>query len=115
MLSDGPLDASSFDLAFAKELQQGGPWGQQFSEPLFDDVFEILDQRLVGKNHLKLMLRHEQGGEALDGIAFNVDLKTWPNPRARRLRAAYKLDINVYRNRERLQLMIASMDLLHAE
>ncbi|MDF1645489.1 MAG: single-stranded-DNA-specific exonuclease RecJ [Legionellaceae bacterium] len=109
VLSDGALEPQDFNLNFAKELQQAGPWGQQFQEPLFDDVFEILDQRLVGKNHLKLMLRHEAGGEPLDAIAFNIDLDTWPNQRARRLHAAYKLDINIYRGRARLQLMIAAM------
>ncbi|MCH9689650.1 MAG: single-stranded-DNA-specific exonuclease RecJ [Gammaproteobacteria bacterium] len=109
VLSDGSLVPQDFNLKFSKVLQQAGPWGQQFQEPVFDDFFEILDQRLVGKNHLKLMLRHEAGGEALDAIAFNIDLDTWPNQRARRLHAAYKLDINVYRGRERLQLMIVSM------
>jgi len=110
VLSDGSLDKDVFDLNFAKELQQGGPWGQQFPEPVFDDVFEILDQRLVGKNHLKLLLMHEDGGEALDAIAFNIDLATWPNQRTRRVHVAYKLDINVYRNRERLQLLVASLE-----
>lgn len=109
VLSDGSLDKGVFDLNFAKELQQGGPWGQLFPEPVFDDVFEILDQRLVGKNHLKLQLLHEDGGEALDAIAFNIDLATWPNKRTRRVHVAYKLDINVFRNRERLQLLIASL------
>ncbi len=113
VLSDGSLSPRDFSVNFTKALQQAGPWGQQFEAPLFDDVFEILDQRLVGKNHLKLMLRHEAGGEALDAIAFNIDLETWPNQRARRLHAAYQLDMNVYRGRERLQLVIASMSVLH--
>ncbi|MDX2345287.1 MAG: single-stranded-DNA-specific exonuclease RecJ [Legionella sp.] len=112
VLSDGALEPEDFNLKFTKALQQAGPWGQQFEAPVFDDDFEILDQRLVGKNHLKLMLRHESGGEPLDAIAFNIDLDTWPNQRARRLHAAYKLDINVFRGRERLQLVIASMNML---
>ncbi|NCT57125.1 MAG: single-stranded-DNA-specific exonuclease RecJ [Legionella sp.] len=112
VLSDGSLDKDTFGLSFAKELQQGGPWGQLFPEPIFDDVFEILDQRLVGKNHLKLQLLHADGGEALDAIAFNIDLATWPNQRVRRVHIAYKLDINVFRNRERLQLLISSLTAL---
>ena len=112
VLSDGSLDKDAFGLAFAKELQQGGPWGQLFPEPIFDDVFEILDQRLVGKNHLKLQLLHEDGGEALDAIAFNIDVATWPNKRVRRVHVAYKLDINVFRNRERLQLLVSSLSAL---
>lgn len=112
VLSDGSLDKDAFGLSFAKELQQGGPWGQLFPEPVFDDIFEILDQRLVGKNHLKLQLMHEDGGEALDAIAFNIDLATWPNKRVRRVHVAYKLDINVFRNRERVQLLISSLSAL---
>jgi single-stranded-DNA-specific exonuclease len=110
ILSDGSLDPASFNLDVAKKLQQGGPWGQQFLEPVFDDVFDILDSRVVGKHHLKFVLRHEQGGEALDAIAFNIDKERWPNHRTQRLHAAYKLDINVYRGRERLQLMLLDFD-----
>ena len=109
VLSDGSLKPSDLSLNFAKTLKQAGPWGQQFEAPVFDDVFEIIDQRLVGQHHLKLMLRHEAGGEVLDAIAFNVDLAVWPNHRAKRLHAAYQLDINFYLSRERLQLMIVTM------
>ncbi len=109
ILSDGSLEPRDLELGFAKTLEQGGPWGQQFQEPVFDDIFEIVDQRLVGQNHLKLMLRHRDGSEVLDAIAFNIDKTLWPNQRARQLHAAYRLDINVYRGREKLQLMIASM------
>ena len=106
ILSDGPLASHDLTLALAKQLQEAGPWGQQFPEPVFDNRFEILEQRTVGKNHLKLALQHESGGEVIDAIMFNVDATQWPNHRARFLHAAYKLDINHYRNRESLQLML---------
>ncbi len=109
LLSDGSLLASELNLDLANVLQNAGPWGQQFPEPLFDDVFEILEQRLVGQNHLKLTLLREPGCQPLDAIAFNIDLKEWPNHRARYLHAAYKLDINEYNGRTKLQLMVASM------
>ncbi len=109
LLSDGPLDTNDINLELARLLQLAGPWGQQFPEPLFDNVFEILEQRLVGQNHLKLTLVREFGGEPIDAIAFNVDTKAWPNHRARYLHAAYKLDINEYNGRTRLQLIITSM------
>ncbi|MDF1677151.1 MAG: single-stranded-DNA-specific exonuclease RecJ [Legionellaceae bacterium] len=107
--SDGPLSPKDLTLEFANTLQQAGPWGQQFQEPLFDDVFEVLDQRLVGQHHLKLLLRHIEGGEAVDAIAFNIDREHWPNQRAQRIHVAYKLDINRYRGRARLQLMLAAL------
>ena len=56
LLTDGPLQPEEFSLEIAQLIQQAGPWGQQFAEPVFDNVFEILDQRLVGKNHLKMTL-----------------------------------------------------------
>ena len=108
LLSDGPLEADNLNLAFATLLEESGPWGQQFPEPLFDNEFEILDQRLVGQFHLKLLLRAKAGGEAVDAIAFHVNLSEWPNHRMRSLHAAYKLDINVYRGRKKLQLLIST-------
>ena len=109
LLSDGALQWTELTLALATSLQESGPWGQQFPEPVFDNVFEILEQRIVGQNHLKLTLQHEQGGEPIDAIAFNIDLKRWPNHRARYLHAVYKLDINEYNGRRKLQLIIAAM------
>jgi single-stranded-DNA-specific exonuclease len=109
ILSDGPLDMHDFNLDFAKLLQGAGPWGQQFPEPLFDNYFEVLDQRLVGQFHLKLTLAHQDGGECVDAIAFQVDLKAWPNHRARTIHAAYRLDTNTYNDRTKLQLVIVAM------
>ncbi len=109
LLSDGPLQGAELSLDLAHALQSAGPWGQQFPEPLFDNEFEILDQRIVGQNHLKLTLVREFGGQPIDAIAFNIDLKQWPNHRARYLYAAYRLDINEYNGRTKLQLIVASM------
>ena len=38
-------------------LRDAGPWGQGFPEPLFDGEFAILEQRVVGERHLKLVLQ----------------------------------------------------------
>lgn len=104
--SDGPLQASDLSLEVATLFQQAGPWGQQFAEPCFDGIFELVDQRLVGQNHLKLTLTHEEGGELIEAIAFNIDLKIWPNLRIKKVHIAYKLNINTWQNRQRLQLMV---------
>lgn len=109
VLTDGPLSMNELSLEQAMLLREAGPWGQQFPEPLFDNIFEILDQRLVGQHHLKLILRHQEGGEPLDAIAFNIDTKIWPNHRARYLQAAYRLDINEYQGRTKLQLVIQAL------
>ena len=109
-LSDGPLSSSELTMEQAYLIQNGGPWGQQFAEPMFDNVFELLEQRLVGQYHLKLTLRHADGGEVVDAIAFHVDLKQWPNHRASYVHAIYQLDINEYQGRKRLQLIILAIE-----
>lgn len=107
--TDGALSQADLTQHLATLLEESGPWGQLFPEPVFDNVFEILDQRLVGQHHLKLTLSLPPHGEPIDAIAFGVDLSLWPNHRARMIHAAYKLDINTYQGRSRLQLIITSM------
>ena len=108
--SDGPLEAKDFNLKTANIIHQAGPWGQLFPEPCFDNQFEILDQRLVGMNHLKLTLRPLATEMIIDAIAFNIDLDLWPNQRVKRIKAVYQLDVNEYQGRKRLQLMINAME-----
>lgn len=108
LFTDGSLELDELNLDMAMHLQQAGPWGQQFPEPCFDNIFEILEQRLVGLYHVKFTLAHSKGG-VFEAIAFNVDLNKWPNHRAKYLHAAYKLDINFYQGRSRLQLVIEAL------
>ena len=105
-LTDGELESVQFTLPLAKALREAGPWGQAFPEPTFDGTFEVLDQRLVGTNHLKLYLRPEDSNLSLDAIAFNIDVTQWPNYRCEKIYAVYRLDVNEFQNRERLQLLI---------
>ncbi|OGV39207.1 MAG: single-stranded-DNA-specific exonuclease RecJ [Legionellales bacterium RIFCSPHIGHO2_12_FULL_42_9] len=105
-LTDGPLSADEFTLQTALLIQEAGPWGQHFPEPSFDNVLEIVDQRVVGQNHLKLTFSLPNSDKILDGIAFNVDRELWPNYRVKEAHVAYRLDVNVYQGRSRLQLMV---------
>ncbi len=105
-VTDGELCRSEFELELARQLRMAGPWGQQFPEPSFHGRFRLLEQRLVGERHLKLVLQTEDGSVSLDGIAFNVDLDCWPNPNIRFADMAYRLDVNEFRGRESLQLMV---------
>ena len=104
--TDGALSEADFTLQTALLLQNAGPWGQQFPEPCFDNVFEILDQKLVGQNHLKITLSLPNSDKIIDGIAFNVERDKWPNFRIKEAHVAYRLDVNVYQGRSRLQLMV---------
>ena len=79
LVSDGELNQKDLTLDVAEILREAGPWGQSFPEPLFDGTFEILEQRLVGAKHLKMILGKDE--QSIDAIAFNVDLNVWPNYR----------------------------------
>ncbi|WP_152225230.1 single-stranded-DNA-specific exonuclease RecJ [Pseudomonas sp. SCB32] len=106
LLSDGQLGAEEFHLELARALRQAGPWGQHFPEPLFHGIFQIVQQRVVGERHLKLVLKTECGSLQLDAIAFNIDREIWPNPTVRWAEVAYKLDVNEFRGNETVQLMV---------
>lgn len=107
ILSDGELAADEMDLTLAHALRQAGPFGQGFDAPKFDGVLEVVDQRMVGenKNHLKMVFRKDNG-EEIDGIAFGVDTKIWPDAGIRRAQVVYQLDINTFRGRESVQLLV---------
>ncbi|EFE96151.1 single-stranded-DNA-specific exonuclease RecJ [Serratia odorifera] len=104
--SDGELAMQELTLETAELLREGGPWGQAFPEPTFDGRFRILQQRLVGEKHLKLMVEPLGGGPLLDGIAFNVDTTLWPDSSVREVELAYKLDVNEFRGNRSVQLLI---------
>jgi len=104
--SDGQLSNADYTLEFAELLRDSGPWGQGFPEPVFDGRFTIVEQRLVGKKHLKLTLQASEHPFYLEGIAFNVDLSRWPNYRAKKVHVAYKLDVNEFRGNKKLQLLV---------
>ncbi len=109
LLSDGDLSSKELCLPFAHLLRQAGPFGQGFESPLFDGEFALLDQRLVGQKHLKMVLKSD-GANEVDAIAFNVDLKSWPNAMVKRVHIAYRLDINVFRGQETVQLIVEQIE-----
>lgn len=107
--SDASLTQADLNLDLAKLLRDAGPWGSYFPEPKFDNRFEILEQRVVGQNHLKLSLALASGGSPVDAIFFNIDLNVWPNYHCKYVHALYKLDINTYQGISKVQLLIESL------
>lgn len=109
--SDGALDGAQLSQLTAAQLLDAGPWGQHFPEPRFDGEFLLLNQRLVGDKHLKMVVAPPDAPQqAIDAIAFNVDLDTWPNPATRQVRLYYGLEINRFRGAEQLQLLVAALE-----
>lgn len=105
IVTDGELPCRDLNMEFATQLRRAGPWGQAFPEPVFDGVFDLLEQRIVGGKHLKMQVK-SKGGVLLDAIAFNVDIETWPNRHCQQIEMVYKLDINEFRGRQSVQLLV---------
>ena len=108
--TDGELTAADFSLELAETLRVSGPWGQGFPEPLFEGEFRLLQQRLVGGNHLKLMLQTTHSDAPLDAICFNIDTEVWPDYQREKVRCVYQLDVNEYRGQRSLQLLIRHIE-----
>jgi len=96
--SDGALAPEELTLDLAGALRDD-VWGQGFPAPLFDDVFEVAEQRVVGERHRKLQLT--RGGARFDAIVFN---QVEPLPAS--IRAAYRPDVNEWNGRAALQLVV---------
>jgi len=103
--SDGGLKSDEMNLISATSLQRAGPWGQGFPEPLFDDEFEIVQRKIVGERHLKLVLKRQDSSQIIDAIAFFFDPVDWPEE-CQRFRLAYRLSVNEYQGKESVQLII---------
>ena len=104
--TDGELSVNELNLNTAERLKSAGPWGQAFPEPLFDGEFKILQQRLVGEKHLKMMVESKLGGPLMDAIAFNVDTRYYPDLSIKTAKLVYKLDINEFRGNRDIQLLV---------
>ena len=107
--SDGDLPHQEIGLELAEQLRCAGPWGQGFPEPLFDGHFEVLGQRIVGENHLKLELQPIGSSRSMSAIAFNhPDLL--PLDRTSECIAVYKLDVNEFRRVRKHQLVVEHIE-----
>ena len=107
--SDGELPEKEMTIEFAGLLQNAGTWGQECPEPVFDGVFDVIQARIVGQRHLKLVLRKPFGELLIDAIAFYVDQpENWLG--LRHIKAAYKLDINEFRGNRSVQFLVQYLE-----
>ena len=102
--TDGSLTTNEMCLQTAS-LLASQVWGQGFPQPVFCDNFKVINQRVVGQKHLKLIL--EKGQKRFDAICFNCvdDL-------SENISAIYTLDVNEYKGLQTLQLQIKHIDML---
>jgi single-stranded-DNA-specific exonuclease len=98
LMCDGPLPLEYFNAETVQSLD-AQVWGQAFEAPLFSDLVDVVSQRLVGEKHLKLTVRH--GGTVREAIWFGRS-----EPVAERVTVAYRLCVDEYNGRQRVQMVI---------
>lgn len=107
--TDGGADDRYLTIETSEQIKYASPWGQLFPEPIFDDVFKIVDWRIVGEKHLKLELARESSGVCYSAIAFNktdADLPVGDSD----IRIVYRLDVNEFRGKRSLQLIVQHLE-----
>ena len=98
METDGNLSANEISLQTAQILASQA-WGQGFAQPLFYDNFKVINQRLVGEKHSKLILEKDQ--KRFDAIYFNCS-----DDLPETITAVYVVEANEYKGLQTLQLQI---------
>ncbi|MES2208392.1 MAG: single-stranded-DNA-specific exonuclease RecJ [Pseudomonadota bacterium] len=96
--TDGSLETEYFTTQFIALLDDQ-VWGQGFAPPLFCDAFNVVEQRILKEKHLKLKL--ERAGQYFDAVYFGETQYLSESSRI-----AYRLDINAYKGREQVQLLV---------
>jgi single-stranded-DNA-specific exonuclease len=103
--TDGELADAELQLPTAQLLEQAGPWGQGFPEPLFEGWFEVVEARLIGSEsqHVKYRLRAAGTGALLPAVDFFGAERMCARGT---VRVAYSLSVNRYQGNETLDLLI---------
>jgi len=105
LYTDGELQPQEMTLELAQLLRDSGPWGQGFPEPVFEGRFTVLQQRIVGENHLKLVLGLEDSQREIDAIAFN-QAKDFADIDQQQIYAVYRLDVNEFNGNRQAQMIV---------
>jgi single-stranded-DNA-specific exonuclease len=96
--TDGWLSADEFTLNNAEAIHRS-VWGQAFPAPTFQGKFHVQAQRLIAEKHLKLKLNGTEW--SADAMLFNRD-----QPLPERIKAVYRLDVNIWNGQRNLQLTL---------
>lgn len=97
--TDGILPSADLHIGTA-ELLDKQVWGQGFPAPVFNGLFRVLEQRIVGEKHSKLKLSTPEG-IVLDAMRFN-----YAEPIPQKINAVYKIAVNEFRGERNLQLQL---------
>ncbi len=111
--TDGALAAHEITLDTARAIEDGGPWGQAFPEPVFDGEFDVVEARTVGDRHLKLWLRAATATQPVEAISFGFfDEPEAQRPAAgARLALAYRLQSSTFGGTPHAELLVEHVSL----
>ena len=98
LATDGALAPRDITLGLIEAIERQ-IWGQGFPPPLFANEFDVLDQRLLADQHLKLVL--DLAGKRFDAIWFR---RTANLPS--RTRLAYRPVVDEFQGLRRINLLI---------
>jgi single-stranded-DNA-specific exonuclease len=113
------LEPHEMTLTLAEELNLLEPTGQENAQPLFASAnLRVCDVQTVGKDgqHLRVTLRDEATGLIFGAIGFRMggNGAFRPAPGAK-IDAAYRLEVNTWRDETRLQLRLEDVRPAQAE
>ena len=103
--TDGELSHKEYSLRFLKKLEQLRPWGNGFPEPKFDGKFDIIEMKVLKGGHIKMELKPFGLKDTVEAIAFGAENEAWTK-NAKSFLAVFRLQINRFRNLERVQLIM---------
>ncbi len=113
VLTDGSTAGHKIDLDLLDQIAILEPFGRGFEKPVFEIVGKVVDLKIIGdsRNHLKILLNPEGQNDVIDAVWFNFredEYDTVPIQTGDTVNCAATLEINEWRGRRTLQLIISS-------
>jgi single-stranded-DNA-specific exonuclease len=113
IITDGRVDGYKLDLELLDKLGVLEPFGRGFEKPVFEIEGKVVNLRIIGESrtHLKIFLKLEGQNDAIDSVWFNfrddecdiVPIRTGDD-----VRCTGALEINVWKGKRTIQLIISS-------
>lgn len=110
--TDGELSPEDFQVTTVNLLENLGPWGQKFPQPIFEGEFKVIEHRWLKEVHLKLKLALDSG-QLVEAIAFNALDRFDFDAQQSNVRLVFELDKNEFKGQVSLQLKV--MHLTHSK
>ena len=110
LLIDCELSPMQLDTELAQEIRYGGPWGRDFPEPLFEGVFDIISQRIVGKGHRLFSLAFPDTDERIKAIVYCQRHRVCAPVQSKRMNIIYRIQLDYFRGQEDICLVVEQLN-----